>query len=196
MIWALILRFLIGYNIANWPHVPYFRQTTIILKSIRQMVLAILWDSQITITDPLWATISHFNIIWTTYEFRPDIFSGTSSIMIDITSYVSDYSFSGTSSGGSWTPIAELIRTDADVTIMFLAQGVIPYATPVRDPWFMATTPFKLEKKTGQNTFSFRIRQFASLVASTSFNYVLKPIPNVLLLPDHKRYRMCWQLYH
>lgn len=48
-------------------------------------------------------------------------------------------SFNGSSDVG-WTPIPELIRTDADVTIIFLAQNQISYEAPVRDPWFMATT--------------------------------------------------------
>lgn len=42
---------------------------------------------------------------------------------------------------GGWTPISQLQRTDADVTIMLLAQNGISYSTPVRDPWFMAATP-------------------------------------------------------
>ena len=39
-----------------------------------------------------------------------------------------------------WSPSKELGRTDADVTIMFLAPNTVTYTSPVYDPWFRATT--------------------------------------------------------
>ena len=66
--------------------------------------------------------------------------SGQSSVMTSLIS--ANHSFSGTTDTLGWSPIPELIRTDADVNLMFLAQGLLNYAAPVRDPWFMATTPF------------------------------------------------------
>ncbi|KAG8526380.1 uncharacterized protein KY384_000373 [Bacidia gigantensis] len=44
----------------------------------------------------------------------------------------------------TWYPIPELNRTDADVTIMFLAPNTVSYLSPVYDPWFHATTPTNL----------------------------------------------------
>ncbi|KAK0285204.1 hypothetical protein LTR35_005406 [Friedmanniomyces endolithicus] len=41
-------------------------------------------------------------------------------------------------SGSLWTPISELNRTDADVTLLILAQNSIDYNVPCDDPWFSA----------------------------------------------------------
>ncbi|KAK1818975.1 hypothetical protein LTR12_006663 [Friedmanniomyces endolithicus] len=41
-------------------------------------------------------------------------------------------------SGSLWTPIPELNRTDADVTLLILAQNSIDYGVPCDDPWFSA----------------------------------------------------------
>lgn len=41
-----------------------------------------------------------------------------------------------------WKPIAELNRTDADLSIMFLSQNSISYAEPVDDPMFSAHIAF------------------------------------------------------
>ena len=40
-----------------------------------------------------------------------------------------------------WHPIAPLLRTDADVTMMYLSAPEIRFATPVNDPWITATKP-------------------------------------------------------
>lgn len=60
-------------------------------------------------------------------------------------------SFSSATFFSSWAPIPELVRSDADTTIIFLTQGRTLYQTPVWDPWFMATTPFSLETDTFGN---------------------------------------------
>ncbi|KAK0280294.1 hypothetical protein LTR54_001095 [Friedmanniomyces endolithicus] len=41
-------------------------------------------------------------------------------------------------SGSIWMPIPELNRTDADVTLLILAQNSIDYNVPCDDPWFSA----------------------------------------------------------
>lgn len=69
-----------------------------------------------------------------------------------------EHSFRGYSSScGSprqgWAPIPELLRTDADVTVIFLAQGLLPYESPVWDPWFMATTPFSRSVTTNHSLY-------------------------------------------
>ena len=60
-------------------------------------------------------------------------------ISVNYGSISTDTSANGSDRG--WIPIPELIRTDADVIITFLAQNRVTYADPVWDPWFMATTP-------------------------------------------------------
>src|SRR2546430_971756 len=47
------------------------------------------------------------------------------------------YSNAGTNSG--WTPIPTFNRTDADVSIYFLAANCLTYLSPVTDPLFSAT---------------------------------------------------------
>ena len=47
----------------------------------------------------------------------------------------------GTDSRG-WIPIPALQRTDADVTIIFLAPNAVGYTSPVYDPLYVATTAF------------------------------------------------------
>ena len=37
-----------------------------------------------------------------------------------------------------WEPIADLNRTDADMSVFFLSQNHVGYFTPVLDPWFSA----------------------------------------------------------
>lgn len=72
-----------------------------------------------------------------------------------------NHSFSGyLSKNGSrstgWTPIPELIRTDADVTLTFLVQSGLSYEAPVRDPWFMATIPQPLDPNSTENITFYR----------------------------------------
>ncbi|KAL8719745.1 MAG: hypothetical protein Q9225_003289 [Loekoesia sp. 1 TL-2023] len=44
-------------------------------------------------------------------------------------------------SSQTWIPISQLNRTDADVTLMFLAPNEVQYLLPVTDPLFTATLP-------------------------------------------------------
>jgi hypothetical protein len=37
-----------------------------------------------------------------------------------------------------WDPVSTFNRTDADVSVFFLAQNDITYGSPVFDPWFLA----------------------------------------------------------
>lgn len=98
-------------------------------------------------------------MICITSVIRTAILSGKLFVMPSLKP--ADHMFSGSisTSGNSsegWTPIPELVRTDADVTIMFLAQGLVPYATPVWDPWFMATRPFSLPNNNIGNLTLYR----------------------------------------
>lgn len=47
--------------------------------------------------------------------------------------------------------IPALNRTDADVTIMFLASNAVSYRSPVLDPWFQATFAHNLTDPSGVN---------------------------------------------
>ena len=47
--------------------------------------------------------------------------------------------------------IPALNRTDADVTIMFLASNAVEYRSPVLDPWFQATLAHNLTDTSGSN---------------------------------------------
>ena len=48
-------------------------------------------------------------------------------------------------------PIPALKRTDADVTMMFLASNAVEYRSPVLDPWFQATYAHNLTDTSGVN---------------------------------------------
>jgi hypothetical protein len=59
-------------------------------------------------------------------------------------SAVSNYIANGTTYSSTFTPIKELTRTDADVSVIFLNNNGIPIRGrdgPVTDPFFSATTP-------------------------------------------------------
>ena len=51
--------------------------------------------------------------------------------------------FSNSMLAGDWTPIPELNRTDADISIVFLSQNGVFYLSPVDDPFFAAHQPFQ-----------------------------------------------------
>ena len=50
----------------------------------------------------------------------------------------------GTPSTKGFTPISQLNREDADVTLAFLSANSIPFSSPVDDPWYSAhSNPFQ-----------------------------------------------------
>lgn len=50
----------------------------------------------------------------------------------------------GTPSTNGFTPISQLNREDADVTLAFLSANSIPFSSPVDDPWYSAhSNPFQ-----------------------------------------------------
>ncbi|KAJ9641716.1 uncharacterized protein PV06_03738 [Exophiala oligosperma] len=81
--------------------------------------------------------------VYTNYTFGVDThtyFVGTSGYQLQ--AYYAEAGANQT----TWRPIPELARTDADVTVFYLAQNNVLYANPVDDPFFSAhqarTTPF------------------------------------------------------
>jgi hypothetical protein len=55
---------------------------------------------------------------------------------------------------GIWTPIPSLDRTDADVSLFFLAANKMSYLAPVDDPWFSAHKGYNITQYTHNRTNS------------------------------------------
>ena len=70
-------------------------------------------------------------------------------------------------SGGAWAPISALNRTDADVSIFFVAPNSVMYEKPVTDPLFAATTPYSLPNAKGPNSTYYSPDKAVSVLACT-----------------------------
>ncbi|KIW16617.1 hypothetical protein PV08_03805 [Exophiala spinifera] len=73
--------------------------------------------------------------VYTNYTFSVDThsyFVGTSGYQLQA------YYAEGGANQTAWEPVPELSRTDADVTLFYLAQNNVVYANPVDDPFFSA----------------------------------------------------------
>lgn len=73
--------------------------------------------------------------VYTNYTFSVDThayFVGTSGYQLEV------FFAEAGALQDTWQPITELARTDADVTLFYLAQNSIIYETPVNDPFFSA----------------------------------------------------------
>ncbi|KAL8872035.1 MAG: hypothetical protein Q9174_002268 [Haloplaca sp. 1 TL-2023] len=62
-------------------------------------------------------------------------------------------------------PIPALNRTDADVTIMFLAPNAVTYTSPVYDPLFRATLPYNITDFGGNNNTMYTSDHWAGVLA-------------------------------
>ncbi|OIW32348.1 hypothetical protein CONLIGDRAFT_699027 [Coniochaeta ligniaria NRRL 30616] len=52
------------------------------------------------------------------------------------------YPANGSFYAGSFVPVQELQRADADVNLIFISANKLAYTAPINDSWFKATTPF------------------------------------------------------
>ncbi|KAL8725056.1 MAG: hypothetical protein Q9166_007587 [cf. Caloplaca sp. 2 TL-2023] len=62
-------------------------------------------------------------------------------------------------------PIPALNRTDADITLIFLAPNAVSYIRPVLDPWFKATLPFETTDLNGINGTRYSADQWVGVLA-------------------------------
>lgn len=62
-------------------------------------------------------------------------------------------------------PIPALNRTDAAITLMFLAPNTVEYARPVLDPWFRATLPMNTTDFDGINSTMYTADQWIGVLA-------------------------------
>ncbi|KAL8932888.1 MAG: hypothetical protein Q9211_006072 [Gyalolechia sp. 1 TL-2023] len=62
-------------------------------------------------------------------------------------------------------PVPALNRTDADITLLFLAPNTVAYTRPVLDPWFKATVPFETTDPDGTNSTLYYADQWVGVLA-------------------------------
>lgn len=67
----------------------------------------------------------------------------------------------------AWLPVPALARTDADVSIFFLAPNSVEYSGPVQDPFFTATTESNVTAVDGSNRTYYDSDYFVSVLACT-----------------------------
>ncbi|KAL9638460.1 MAG: hypothetical protein Q9164_001539 [Protoblastenia rupestris] len=72
---------------------------------------------------------------------------------------------------GGWKPIAALNRSDADVTIVFLAPNAVKYESPVLDPFFSAITLSEPMTFSDGSSFSYYEADFAVNVLACTDQY-------------------------
>ena len=79
------------------------------------------------------------------------------------------------SAENEWTPIPALNRTDADVSIFFLAPNMVVYEAPVADPFFAASTPKNLSPVDGVNDTYYMSNQEVYVLACTEQHQFCNP---------------------
>ncbi|OCL08835.1 hypothetical protein AOQ84DRAFT_292365 [Glonium stellatum] len=70
--------------------------------------------------------------------------------LVDGVGYQLSVVYSEAGLGGTWTPIPEFNRTDADISAFFLAQNDIVYSQPILDPMFLANGTYTETRSAGK----------------------------------------------
>ena len=83
-------------------------------------------------------------------------------------------SFAG-SAENFWIPIPALNRTDADVSLFFLAPTGITYEAPVADPFFAASTPYNVSAGDGVNHTYYTANQEVYALACADQHQLCNP---------------------
>ena len=74
-----------------------------------------------------------------------------------------------------WIPIPALNRTDADVSMFFLAPTLVSYEAPVADPFFAASIPFDISIDDGVNHTYYSSNQDVYALACTEQHQLCNP---------------------
>ena len=74
-----------------------------------------------------------------------------------------------------WIPIPALNRTDADVSMFFLAPTLVIYEAPVTDPFFAASKPFNVSIDDGVNDTYYSSNQDVYALACTEQHQLCNP---------------------
>ena len=75
----------------------------------------------------------------------------------------------------NWIPIPALNRTDADISLFFLAPTSITYEAPVADPFFAASTPYNISTGDGVNYTYYTSNQEVYALACADQHQICNP---------------------